>query len=149
MCRPASGTLTLWGYPARTWRPTPHRRDTLALVSTISRSRPRVLSDQFVLPDDLEIALWAESPMFFNPTNIDVDARGRVWVAEAVNYRGFNTAKQKPLTHPAGDRILILTDTDGDGRADSSKVFVQDKDLRAPLGLAVIGNRVVVSASPH
>ena len=25
--------------------------------------------------------------MFFNPTNIDVDARGRVWVAEAVNYR--------------------------------------------------------------
>ena len=52
-------------------------------------------------------------------------------------------------THQAGDRILILTDTDGDGRADSSKVFVQDKDLRAPLGLAVIGNRVVVSASPH
>ena len=103
----------------------------------------------FVLPDDLEVALWAESPMFFNPTNIDVDARGRVWVAEAVNYRDFNNAKQDPLTHPAGDRILILTDTDGDGRADSSKVFVQDKDLRAPLGLAVIGNRVVVSASPH
>ena len=87
--------------------------------------------------------------MFFNPTNIDVDARGRVWVAEAVNYRDFNNAKQDPLTHPAGDRILILTDTDGDGRADSSKVFVQDKDLRAPEGLAVIGNRVVVSASPH
>ena len=87
--------------------------------------------------------------MFFNPTNIDVDARGRVWVAEAVNYRDFNNAKQDPLTHPAGDRILILTDTDGDGRADSSKVFVQDKDLRAPQGLAVIGTRVVVSASPH
>jgi putative membrane-bound dehydrogenase-like protein len=120
-----------------------------ALVSVASGSRPRALSDQFVLPDDLEIALWAESPMFFNPTNIDVDARGRVWVAEAVNYRDFNTAKQTPLTHPAGDRILILTDTNGDGRADSTKVFVQDKDLRAPLGLAVIGNRVIVSASPH
>ena len=66
-----------------------------------------------------------------------------------MNYRAFNTAKQDPLTHPAGDRIVILTDTDGDGRADSSKVFVQDKDLRAPLGLAVIGNRVIVSASPH
>jgi putative membrane-bound dehydrogenase-like protein len=103
----------------------------------------------FVLPDDLEVALWAESPMFFNPTNIDVDARGRVWVAEAVNYRDFNNAKHDPLTHPAGDRILILADTDGDGRADSSKVFVQDNDLRAPEGLAVIGNRIVVSASPH
>ena len=44
---------------------------------------------------------------------------------------------------------MILSDTDGDGRADSSKVFVQDTDLRAPLGLAVIGTRVVVSASPH
>lgn len=112
-------------------------------------SNPRALTEQFVLPGDLEIALWAESPMFFNPTNIDVDARGRVWVAEAVNYRGFNNATQGPLTHPAGDRILILADTDGNSRADSVTVFVQDKDLRAPLGLAVIGNRVIVSASPH
>ncbi|MGH9309296.1 MAG: PVC-type heme-binding CxxCH protein, partial [Vicinamibacterales bacterium] len=107
------------------------------------------LADRFVLPDDLEITLWAESPMLFNPTNIDIDAKGRVWVAEAVNYRSFNTAKDAPLTHAAGDRILILSDTDGDGRADNVKVFVQDRDLRAPLGLAVIGNRVVVSASPN
>ena len=121
----------------------------LACVSTVSGSRPHAIADQFVLPGDLEIALWAESPMFFNPTNIDVDARGRVWVAEAVNYRDFNTAKQSPLTHQSGDRIVILSDSDGDGRADQAKLFVQDKDLRAPLGLAVIGNRVVVSASPH
>ena len=89
--------------PASAWRPAPQSFD-----------------DQFVLPDDLEITLWAESPMFFNPTNIDVDARGRVWVAEAVNYRAFNTAKQGPLNHPAGDRVVILADTDNDGRADSS-----------------------------
>ena len=108
----------------------------LALVSIGSGSRPHAQTDRFVLPDDLEITLWAESPMFFNPTNIDIDVRGRVWVAEAVNYRDFNTAKQSPLTHQAGDRILILTDTNGDGRADQSKVFVQDKDLRAPLGVS-------------
>jgi len=121
----------------------------VALFVTAVDSRPQAPGDRFVLPDDLEITLWAESPMFFNPTNIDVDRRGRVWVAEAVNYRAFNTAKQGPLTHPDGDRILILADTNGDGRADSVKVFVQDKDLRAPLGLAVIGHRVIVSASPH
>jgi len=51
--------------------------------------------------------------------------------------------------HPAGDRIRILADTNNDGRADTAKTFVQDTDLRAPLGLAVIGNCVVVSASPH
>jgi putative membrane-bound dehydrogenase-like protein len=121
----------------------------LALLLIGSQPAGQQLGDGFTLPDDLEISLWAESPMFFNPTNIDVDARGRVWVAEAVNYRGFNNAKADPLTHPSGDRIMILSDTDNDGRADSSKVFVQDKDLRAPLGLAVIGTRVVVSASPH
>jgi putative membrane-bound dehydrogenase-like protein len=121
----------------------------VALFSTAPGPSAQRLDDQFVLAPDLEISLWAESPMFFNPTNIDVDVRGRVWVAEAVNYRSFNTAKQGPLAHPAGDRIVILSDTDGDGRADSSKVFVQDKDLVAPLGLAVIGNRVIVSASPR
>ena len=120
-----------------------------AALANGSGPHAQPLDDRFVLPDDLEIALWAESPMFFNPTNIDVDARGRVWVAEAVNYRAFNTAKQDPLNHPAGDRIVILADTDNDGRADSSRVFVQDKDLRAPLGLAVLGRRVIVSASPH
>ena len=121
----------------------------VALIANGSGPHAQLLGDQFVLPDDLEITLWAESPMFFNPTNIDVDARGRVWVAEAVNYRAFNTAKQDPLNHPAGDRVVILADTDNDGRADSSKVFVQDKDLRAPLGLAVVDRRVIVSASPH
>ena len=114
----------------------------LALFAVASGPAPQRLGDSFVLPDDLEIALWAESPMFFNPTNIDVDARGRVWVAEAVNYRSFNTLKQIRSRIPAGDRIVILSDSDSDGRADDSKVFVQDQDLRAPLGLAVIGNRV-------
>jgi putative membrane-bound dehydrogenase-like protein len=121
----------------------------LALFAVSSGPAAQRPDDPFALPGDLEISLWAESPMFFNPTNIDVDARGRVWVAEAVNYRGFNTQKQDPLTHPAGDRIVILSDSDSDGRADDVKVFVQDEDLRAPLGLAVIGTRVIVSASPH
>ncbi|GAB5521311.1 MAG: hypothetical protein RhofKO_35620 [Rhodothermales bacterium] len=102
----------------------------------------------FVLPDDLEITLWAESPMFFNPTNIDVDARGRVWVTEGVNYRDFNNASRLPLREE-GDRVVILEDTDSDGRADHQKVFVQDPDLRAPLGLAVIGNQVIVASAPN
>ncbi len=99
------------------------------------------------LPDDLEAAVWAESPQFFNPTNIDVDVRGRLWVTEAVNYRDFNNHEEH-REHPKGDRVMILEDTNGDGVADSSKVFVQDEDLRSPLGIAVIGNQVIVSCSP-
>lgn len=101
------------------------------------------------VPDDLEATLWAESPMFYNPTNIDVDYRGRIWVTEAVNYRNFNNDSTKVLHHGGGDRVMILEDTDGDGKADASKVFVQDKDLVSPLGIAVIGNKVYVSCSPN
>ncbi len=97
--------------------------------------------------DDLEVSIWAESPQFYNPTNIDIDIRGRVWVTEAVNYRDFNNADGH-LIHPKGDRVMILEDTNNDGQADTSKVFVQDEDLRSPLGIAVIGNKVIVSCAP-
>src|SRR5690554_5186658 len=99
------------------------------------------------VPEDLEATIWAESPQFYNPTNMDVDIKGRIWVTEAVNYRDFNN-NDGHMHNPEGDRVVILEDTDGDGVADSSKVFVQDKDLRSPLGIAVVGNKVIVSCSP-
>src|SRR5689334_21235589 len=100
------------------------------------------------VPDDLEATLWAETPMFYNPTNMDVDYRGRIWITEAVNYRNYNNDSTKFLHHPQGDRVIILEDTNHDGKADSSKVFVEDEDLLSPVGIAVIGNKVVVSCSP-
>jgi putative membrane-bound dehydrogenase-like protein len=90
--------------------------------------------------------LWASEPDLFNPTNIDVDERGRVWVLEGVNYR--RQLRNEKDYRAKGDRILILEDTDGDGRADKVKVFDQAPALRSPLGIAVLGNRVVISQSP-
>ncbi len=101
------------------------------------------------LPEGWKSTLWAESPQLFNPTNIDVDHRGRIWVTEAVNYRLF---KNKPSDHPhfeKGDRVVILEDSDHDGKADKTKVFVQDTDLVAPLGIAVLGNKIVISCAPN
>ena len=101
------------------------------------------------VPDDLEVTLWAASPMFYNPTNMDVDSKGRIWVTEAVNYRNFNNDSAKFLHHPKGDRVMILEDTDQDGKADTAKVFVEDEDLVSPVGIAVIGNKTIVSCSPN
>ena len=106
-------------------------------------------SNTLYLPDDLEATLWAEAPMFYNPTNMDIDAKGRVWITEAVNYRKFNNKPEERLNHPEGERVMILEDTNGDGKADNSKVFVQDSALVSPLGIAVIGNKVIVSCSPN
>ncbi len=44
---------------------------------------------------------------------------------------------------------MILEDTDQDGKADTSKVFVQDRDLLSPVDIAVIGNKVIVSCLPN
>ena len=43
---------------------------------------------------------------------------------------------------------MILEDTNGDGKADSSKVFLQDKELESPLGIGVFDNKIVVSQPP-
>lgn len=124
----------------------------IALVPVIFSSgcRPSSAKDEtgLHLPDNLEATLWAESPMLYNPTNMDVDSKGRIWITEAVNYRNYNNDSSKFLHHPKGDRIMILEDTDQDGKADKSKVFVQDKDLISPVGIAVIGNKIIVSCSP-
>ncbi|GAA4305205.1 PVC-type heme-binding CxxCH protein [Compostibacter hankyongensis] len=98
------------------------------------------------IDEGLYATLFASEPMITNPTNMDIDARGRVWICEGFNYR-----PQYNPGHPVkeeGDKILILEDTDGDGAADTSKTFYQGMDVNAALGICVLGNRVIISCSP-
>jgi putative membrane-bound dehydrogenase-like protein len=44
---------------------------------------------------------------------------------------------------------MILEDTDGDAVADTAKVYYQGPELNAPLGICVLGNRVLISQSPY
>ena len=99
-----------------------------------------------VVAEGLEVRAMATEPMLKNPTNIDVDERGRVWVTEAYNYRpGINGNP----TNPMGDRIMILEDTDADGKMDTGKIFYQGPELNAPLGVCVLGKKVLISQSPY
>ncbi|QEG34629.1 PVC-type heme-binding CxxCH protein [Bythopirellula goksoeyrii] len=83
--------------------------------------------------DGLACTLFAAEPMVVNPSAIDVDHKGRVWACEIVNYR-------KSLgSRPAGDRIVILEDLNGDGQADQSKTFYQGADIDSPHGICVLG----------
>jgi putative membrane-bound dehydrogenase-like protein len=108
---------------------------------------PEVSLADLKVYDGLEVTLFASEPTFSNPTNMDIDARGRVWVCEAYNYR--NQYNPKNPVKKEGDRIMILEDTDADGKADKSKVFYQGTDVNAALGIAVLGNRIIVSCSPN
>jgi putative membrane-bound dehydrogenase-like protein len=106
----------------------------------------------FTVSDGLEISLWASEPLFANPTCMDIDHKGRVWICESVNYR--HTLHHQPPRRPAGDRILILEDSKGTGKADKVTVFYQSPQILAPLGIAVAkdpvgpGYKVYVCQSP-
>ncbi len=84
----------------------------------------------------LEATLWAAEPMLANPTNIDIDSRGRVWVAEGLNYRLTRGGNRRFHRIEEADRIKILEDTDGDGTADKVTVFA-DRIFPVPMGIAV------------
>jgi len=129
----------------------------LAWKGEIGIDRSKLTEDQKRLPENavsalkvangLNIELFASEPMMTNPTNMDIDDKGRVWITEAYNYR-INLHPDHPHKE-AGDRILILEDTNGDGKADTSKVFYQDTSINAALGIAILGNKVIVSCSPN
>ena len=104
---------------------------------------PTLLDPQmFTVPEGFEVTVWATSPQIFNPTNIDFDERGRMYVAEGVNYRS------KAGRRKEGDRIIVLEDTTGAGKADKVTVFTQDVNLESPLGVAHIDGKIVVSQPP-
>jgi len=99
----------------------------------------------FQVPEGLEVTVWARSPMLANPTNLDIDAQGRVWVTEGVNYRVYNKGGKR---RPEGDRVVVLSDSKGTGKADTVNTFVQDAGWTSPLGIAVFDNVVIVSHAP-
>ena len=69
------------------------------------------------VPKGFHVSLFAGEPDVVQPIAFTIDPRGRLWVAENMTYPGW---RQKPS---APDRIIILEDTDGDGRFDRRKVF--------------------------
>ena len=120
-----------------------------ALIVFFAQDKPRTgmkppeeIEKTFTLAPGVALITWAREPQVVNPTCMDIDERGRVWVAEAVNYR-------KSLLAPEGDRIMILDDPEGSGRCTRAKVFAQDKSIVAPLGICVVGDKVYVAQSPR
>lgn len=113
----------------------------LSAMPALAQLSPEKSLETFKLAPGLEASAWASEPGLVNPTNIDIDERGRIWALEAANYRGVKL-------RPEGDRILILEDTHHTGKCDSYKVFVQDKRLFAPLGICKLRNKLYVAQSP-
>lgn len=69
------------------------------------------------VPEGFRTTLFADEPDVMQPIGFCIDDRNRLWVAEAYNYPHHGTEP--------GDRIVILEDTNGDGRHDERTVFFE------------------------
>ncbi|MBT4887330.1 MAG: c-type cytochrome [Planctomycetaceae bacterium] len=82
---------------------------------------------QFTVGENLEVSLWAENPQLNKPIQMNFDAGGRLWVASSEAYPMIEVGQAAP------DKILILEDTNADGKADTSTVFADG--LLIPTGV--------------
>lgn len=92
----------------------------VALLAADRTPRP-FPADQAVrsmtLPLGFQATVFAAEPNVIQPISFCMDARGRVFVAEALNYGAWQATGK--------DRIVILEDKEGDGRAVTRKVFYE------------------------
>ncbi len=113
------------------------------------------LQKGFQIPAGFTTSLWASEPMLANPTSISIDEQGRIFVAETFRLRTSNldirhymfmleddmasrttddriayTKKDLPNDWPKmeieSERIQLLQDTDGDGKADKTSIYAED-----------------------
>ncbi len=116
--------------------------------------RPEPLPYQFPLaaedsmdylraPADFRIELFASEPDIINPINLAWDDRGRLWVAETVDYP--NEVRSNVLE--GKDKIKILEDTNGDGKCDKVTVFADQ--LNIPTSLTFARGGIIVAHAPE
>jgi glucose/arabinose dehydrogenase len=99
---------------------------------------------EMTLGEGIAVNLFASEEQFpelVNPVQMAFDTRGRLWVASWKTYPHW-----QPGT-PMDDKLLILEDTDGDGRADKRTVFAGD--LHNPTGFEFYNGGVIVAQQPN
>jgi len=101
---------------------------------------PESERENFILLDGYEASLFASEPMVENPIHMQWDSRGRLWVACSWSYPQLKPGQK------ADDKIIILEDTDNDGKADKSTVFADG--LYLPTGIELANGGCYVAQSP-
>jgi len=99
----------------------------------------------FTLPPGYKIELFASEETFpdlANPVRLTFDNRGRLWVATMPTYPQWRPGDAKP-----DDKILILEDTNGDGKADKQTIFA--RGLHLPLSFELAPEGVYIPQSSH
>ena len=106
---------------------------------------PEKFIETCTVPEGYELRLFADEqrfPELANPVQLAFDSKGRLWVATMPSYPQWQPGEPKPA-----DKLVILEDTDGDGKADTSTIFY-DK-LHCPTGFQFFAGGVLVMDQPR
>ena len=101
--------------------------------------------ESFTMMPGYKVELFAsekEFPDMKNPVQMSFDNKGRLWVAVMPTYPHYVPGAARP-----DDKILILEDTDGDGRADKQTIFA--RGLHLPIGFEIAPEGVYLSQEPN
>lgn len=97
------------------------------------------------VPKGYKVELFAsesEFPDLANPAQLSFDNKGRLWVATLPSYPHYKPGDSRP-----NDKLLILEDTDNDGKADKQTVFADQ--LHLPIGFEFAPEGVYISQGTH
>ncbi|HRE84387.1 MAG TPA: GDSL-type esterase/lipase family protein, partial [Opitutaceae bacterium] len=114
-------------------------------MGTIDYASGEEVIAQTKVMDGFKLSLFAsekEFPDLRKPLQMSFDNRGRLWVAVAPSYPHWRPGDPKP-----NDKLLILEDTDGDGKADKQIVFADG--LHLPMGFEFAPEGVYLSQEPN
>ena len=124
------GTWALWGVAQR------EGREAEFLT-------PERAVEVMTIAEGFQVNVYAAEPMITQPMAFCWDDRGRMWVAENRDYE----SRGRGFANSGDSRILILEDTDRDGRADKRTVF--SEGIPFPAAIAVGFGGLWLGAPPH
>ncbi|MDX2245951.1 MAG: DUF6807 family protein [Bacteroidia bacterium] len=104
---------------------------------------PQEAVETMTIQDGFQVNVWAAEPMITQPMAFCWDDRGRLWIAENRDYETRGTG----FSNFGDSRIIILEDTDHDGKADSKKIFLED--IPFPAAIAVGFDGLYLGAPPN
>ncbi len=88
---------------------------------------PEIEHRSFEVADGFEVSLYAADPLIAKPIHMNFDAQGRLWIASSTVYPQVKPGEE------ASDKILVVSDRDGDGTAEMVEVFADG--LLIPTGV--------------
>jgi putative membrane-bound dehydrogenase-like protein len=149
MTRPAAGLPPFEYQPAKVAFYSPpghdaaHRNEPLAQMQ--KPLDPETSRRHAITPAGFRVELFASEPLLTGkPLAFTFDRDGRLFVAESVDYPNDLV---EPGEGTGRDRIVLVTDTDGDGRADRRDLFTEQ--LSVPTSMLAHARGLIVAQAPH